>query len=220
MKLLVEAIHQGALGEVKHLIHIGIGGSALGPALAIDALAREQALVDVHVVSNIDGCALEEAFAACDPATTMIAVASKTFTTIETMTNAHKRAGWLEENGVEDPYGRVVALTGLSGEGGRMGRRRNARPAFRREGRRALFALVVDRLSCRAGAGLGRFRGLPGRRGGDRSSISAIRTARTTCRCARPSPISIYTRIRGCQTRACFAYDERLRAAARLSPAA
>jgi glucose-6-phosphate isomerase len=95
MQVLVEAIHQGALGDVRHLIHIGIGGSALGPALAVDALARDGAVVDVHVVSNIDGCALEAAFAACDPATTLIAVASKTFTTTETMTNARQRAGWL-----------------------------------------------------------------------------------------------------------------------------
>ncbi len=41
MGMLVDAIHQGALGEVEHLIHIGIGGSALGPALGVDALARE-----------------------------------------------------------------------------------------------------------------------------------------------------------------------------------
>ena len=111
MQLLVEAIHQGALGEVRHLIHIGIGGSALGPALAVDALARDLALVDVHVVSNIDGVALEAAFRACDPATTLIAVASKTFTTIETMTNATSALKWLEQNGVVDPYGRVIALT-------------------------------------------------------------------------------------------------------------
>ena len=81
MELLVNAIHDGAMGDVKHLIHIGIGGSALGPALAVDALGRDLALVDVHVVSNIDGVALEAAFAACDPATTLVAVASKTFTT-------------------------------------------------------------------------------------------------------------------------------------------
>ena len=62
MGMLVEAIHGGALGEVEHLIHIGIGGSALGPALAVDALTRDLALVDVHVVSNIDGVALEAAF--------------------------------------------------------------------------------------------------------------------------------------------------------------
>ena len=111
MKLLVEAIHEGALGEVKHLIHIGIGGSALGPALAVDALTRDLERCDVHVVSNIDGLALEEAFMACDPATTLIAVASKTFTTIETMTNAESALGWLRDNGVADPYGRVIALT-------------------------------------------------------------------------------------------------------------
>ncbi|MEO6716854.1 MAG: glucose-6-phosphate isomerase, partial [Novosphingobium sp.] len=116
MRALVEAIHGGALGEIRHLIHIGIGGSALGPALAVDALARDLAPegslgVNVHVVSNIDGCALEAAFAACDPATTLIAVASKTFTTTETMTNATSALVWLTENGVDDAYGRVVALT-------------------------------------------------------------------------------------------------------------
>ena len=54
---------------------------------------------------------VEAAFEACDPATTMIAVASKTFTTIETMTNAASALKWLGENGVSDPSGRVVALT-------------------------------------------------------------------------------------------------------------
>ena len=76
MQMLVEAIRERAMGEVNHLIHIGIGGSALGPALAIDALTRDLAYVDCHVVSNIDGVALEEAFEACDPATTLVAVAS------------------------------------------------------------------------------------------------------------------------------------------------
>lgn len=111
MGMLVEAIHEGALGEVKHLIHIGIGGSALGPALAVDALTRDLALVDVHVVSNIDGLALEQAFASCDPQTTLIAVASKTFTTIETMTNAASALKWLADSGIADPGGRVIALT-------------------------------------------------------------------------------------------------------------
>ncbi len=54
---------------------------------------------------------MKQAFAACDPQTTLIAVASKTFTTIETMTNAASALDWLEENGVADPSGRVVALT-------------------------------------------------------------------------------------------------------------
>ena len=111
MQMLVEAIREGALGQIEHLIHIGIGGSALGPALAINALTRDLSYVDCHVVSNIDGVALEAAFEACDPATTLIAVASKTFTTIETMTNADSALTWLRENGVTDPHGRVVALT-------------------------------------------------------------------------------------------------------------
>ncbi|MGB7408591.1 MAG: glucose-6-phosphate isomerase, partial [Pontixanthobacter sp.] len=67
MRMLVDAIHDGAMGPVKHLIHVGIGGSALGPALAVDALTRDLAKVDVHVVSNIDGVAMEQAIAACDP---------------------------------------------------------------------------------------------------------------------------------------------------------
>jgi glucose-6-phosphate isomerase len=54
-------------------------------------------VVDVHVVANIDGCALEAAFAAADPATTLIAVASKTFTTTETMTNATSALNWLRK---------------------------------------------------------------------------------------------------------------------------
>src|SRR3989337_4099546 len=63
MRLLVEAIHDRALGEVKHLIHIGIGGSALGPALAVDGLAPDWPIVDGHLVSNIHGVAPEEAVA-------------------------------------------------------------------------------------------------------------------------------------------------------------
>src|SRR5206468_575158 len=79
-------IPAAAMGEVKSLIHIGVGGSVLGPALAVDALSRDGVEVDVHVVSTIDGLALEAACAACDPQTTMIAVSSKTSATTETMT--------------------------------------------------------------------------------------------------------------------------------------
>ncbi len=167
MRGLVEAIHGGALGPVSHLIHIGIGGSALGPALAIDALARDGALVEVHVVSNIDGCALEAAFARCDPANTLIAVASKTFTTTETMTNAASALAWLAENGVADPYGRVVALTAFPEKAVEWGVDETRVLPFQEICRRALFAVVVDRLSGGAGAGLGGFCRLPRRRGGD-----------------------------------------------------
>ncbi|MEA3004115.1 MAG: glucose-6-phosphate isomerase, partial [Sphingomonadales bacterium] len=111
MRALVDAIEAGAFGPVRHILHIGIGGSALGPKLLIDALGRDAGRYDVAIVSNVDGAALEEAVAAFDPQTTLVAIASKTFTTNETMLNARSALAWLEQSGVADPYGRVVALT-------------------------------------------------------------------------------------------------------------
>jgi glucose-6-phosphate isomerase len=73
---------------VTDVILIGIGGSALGPALLNDALGRDGDGPTIHVVSNIDGEALHRALAACRLDTTRLVVISKTFTTAETMTNA------------------------------------------------------------------------------------------------------------------------------------
>ena len=111
MRTLVGAIHDGTLGDIRHVLHIGIGGSALGPDLVIDALGRDDPKCHVEVVSNVDGAALEDAFRRLDPHTTLIAVASKTFTTTETLMNARSALQWMTEAGVEDPYGKVVALT-------------------------------------------------------------------------------------------------------------
>lgn len=111
MRALIEAIEAGALGPVRHILHIGIGGSALGPDLLVDALGRDDARYEVAIVSNIDGCALEEAFARFDPEATLVVVASKTFTTTETLLNATSALQWLREGGVGDPHGRVIALT-------------------------------------------------------------------------------------------------------------
>src|SRR3546814_8098366 len=66
---------------------------------------------DVAVVSNVDGAALEEAMGRFDPSATLLVVASKTFTTTETLLNAQSVIEWMLEDGVEDPYGRVIALT-------------------------------------------------------------------------------------------------------------
>ena len=111
MRGLVDAIEAGAFGDVTGILHIGIGGSALGPALLIDALGRTERRYKVEVLSNIDGQAVDAALANLDPATTLIAVASKTFTTAETLRNADAALAWLEEAGVEDPYGRLIAIT-------------------------------------------------------------------------------------------------------------
>ena len=111
MRALIDAIEAEALGPIRHVLHIGIGGSALGPKLAIDALGRDVGRYDTLVVSNVDGAALEEAFARFDPATTLVVVASKTFTTAETMLNAASALSWMQDHGVEDPYGQMIALT-------------------------------------------------------------------------------------------------------------
>ncbi|ABC63062.1 glucose-6-phosphate isomerase [Erythrobacter litoralis] len=209
MKALVDAIHGGAMGEVKHLIHVGIGGSALGPKLALDALTRDLALVDVHVVSNIDGVALEQAFAACDPATTLIAIASKTFTTIETMTNATSALHWLKTNGVDDPHGRVVALTANPEAAVEFGVDETRVLPFMESvgGRYSLWSSIGFPVAL--GAGWDEFEGmLAGAQAMDEHFASADGRANLPLLAAFAD--LYYTRVRGCQARACFAYDERL----------
>src|SRR3569623_2676057 len=85
--------------------------SALGPHLLCDALGRDETRYEVAIVSNVDGIALEDVFKRFDPTATLLAVASKTFTTTEPMMNAESVIAWMKAGGVEDPYGRVVALT-------------------------------------------------------------------------------------------------------------
>jgi glucose-6-phosphate isomerase len=111
MRALIDAIEADAFGPVRHILHLGIGGSALGPDFLIDALGRTEQRYEARIVSNVDGAALEEALAGFDPQTTLIAIASKTFTTMETLLNARSAIAWMAEGGVEDPYGRIVALT-------------------------------------------------------------------------------------------------------------
>jgi glucose-6-phosphate isomerase len=210
MHMLSEAIHQGALGEVRHLIHIGIGGSALGPALAIDALTRDGAMVDVHVVSNIDGCALEAAFAACDPAKTLLAVASKTFTTTETMTNAMSALAWLRENGVDDPYGRVIALTAAPEAAVEWGVDETRILPFAESvgGRYSLWSSIGFPIALALGSpDFAEF--LDGAAAMDAHFRDADGADSLPLRAAFAD--QYYTRLMGCQTRAVFAYDERLR---------
>lgn len=113
MRALIDVIDAGAFGPVAHILHIGIGGSALGPDLLVDALGRDGSRYDVAVVSNVDGAALKEALRNFDPHATLIAVASKTFTTTETLLNATSALEWMRDAGVDDPIGRVIALTAM-----------------------------------------------------------------------------------------------------------
>ena len=111
MRSMVDAIEAGAFGEVHGLIHIGIGGSALGPELLLDALGRDLGNYGVSVLSNIDGQAVDDACDPHDPESTLIVAVSKTFTTAETLMNTRAAIDWMKEAGVEDPYGRVIAVT-------------------------------------------------------------------------------------------------------------
>ncbi|MFJ5487090.1 glucose-6-phosphate isomerase [Hansschlegelia beijingensis] len=96
-----EAVRSGALmgatGErFSDIVNIGIGGSDLGPAMAATALTPyTQAGLRGHFVSNVDGAHITDTLRRLDPARTLILVASKTFTTLETMANAHAARGWL-----------------------------------------------------------------------------------------------------------------------------
>ncbi|GAA4972737.1 glucose-6-phosphate isomerase [Streptomyces hyderabadensis] len=82
--------------RIKNVVNVGIGGSDLGPAMAYEALrAFTDRSLTVRFVSNVDGADLHEAVRDLDPAETLFVIASKTFTTIETITNATSARTWL-----------------------------------------------------------------------------------------------------------------------------
>lgn len=107
----MEALAREIRGSgITDVVNIGIGGSDLGPVMATLALAPYHDGPRTHFVSNVDGADIADKLALCDPETTLFIVASKTFTTIETMTNARTAKAWLAEKGVSDD-GRFIALS-------------------------------------------------------------------------------------------------------------
>src|SRR5438477_566200 len=82
--------------RIHNVVNIGIGGSDLGPLMAYEALKHySDRAMTFRFVSNVDGTDLVEAVRGLDPAETLFIVSSKTFTTLETMTNAHTARDWL-----------------------------------------------------------------------------------------------------------------------------
>ncbi|PVB61710.1 glucose-6-phosphate isomerase [Labrenzia sp. 011] len=105
-----EAVRSGELtsstGDAfTDVVNIGIGGSDLGPAMTTLALAPYHDGPELHYVSNVDGAHIADTLEKLDPATTLIIVASKTFTTIETMTNAQTARKWIAGALGEDAVG-------------------------------------------------------------------------------------------------------------------
>jgi len=80
--------------EITDVVNIGIGGSDLGPCMITMALTPYHNRLKSHFVSNVDGTHIAETLKECNPETTLFLVASKTFTTQETMTNAHTARDW------------------------------------------------------------------------------------------------------------------------------
>jgi glucose-6-phosphate isomerase len=101
---------RGSGGRITDVVNIGIGGSDLGPAMAVEALRPCHDGPRVRFVSNVDGAHLHDALEGLNPATTLVIVASKTFTTLETMANARAALAWMSR-AVPEPTRQFVALS-------------------------------------------------------------------------------------------------------------
>ena len=210
MRAVIDAIEADAFGPVRHVLHVGIGGSALGPHLLVDALGRDSERYDVAIVSNVDGMALDDVFDRFDPAATLLVVASKTFTTTETMMNAESVIAWMSGAGVEDPYGRVIAVTASPDKAIEWGVDETRVLPFSEGvgGRYSLWSSIGFPAAIKLG--WDQFEELlDGAAEMDRHfRLSALRENAPALAAFADL---YYTQVRHCETRATFAYDERLR---------
>jgi glucose-6-phosphate isomerase len=188
--------------NVTDIILIGIGGSALGPALLIDALGRDGDGPAVHVVSNIDGEALHRTLAAVRPETTRLVVISKTFTTAETLTNA------ATARDVLGPAAHAIAITARPDRALAWGARAVLPFAETVGGRYSLWSAVGLPLAIRCGP----------------AALDQLRAGAATMDAHfRDAPLAHNLPVlagladvwaahgQGQQTRGVFCYDERLR---------
>ncbi|MDL2337190.1 MAG: glucose-6-phosphate isomerase [Pseudomonadota bacterium] len=108
----VETVRDTVASGIRHIVNIGIGGSDLGPQMVVPALdAFAHPGLQFHFVSNVDGHDITPVLRRLKPAETLFIVASKTFTTQETMANAHLARAWFEAEGGTDIAGHFVATT-------------------------------------------------------------------------------------------------------------
>ncbi len=120
MERFAEGVRDGRIrltgGKVTDVINIGIGGSDLGPVMATLALAPYHDGPRCHFVSNVDAAHVNDILLPLSPETALVIVASKTFTTIETMTNADTVRRWIGESvGDEEAGSHFVALSSAEG---------------------------------------------------------------------------------------------------------
>ncbi|HUH09169.1 MAG TPA: glucose-6-phosphate isomerase [Brevundimonas sp.] len=168
------SIETGAAGHpFKAVVHIGIGGSDLGPRLIWDALRPLDPAIEVRFVANIDSRDMAEALMGLDPETTLVIVVSKTFTTQETLTNAEAARAWLAASlPPEDLDKHFIGVTAAPDKAAAFGCGRTF--AFRDwvGGRYSLWSAVS--LSCVIGLGWDVFQGfLDGAAAMDRHFLKA-----------------------------------------------
>src|SRR4051794_9986890 len=210
MRALVDAIEAGAFGDITGILHIGIGGSVLGPALLVDALGRRSAKLESRFLSNIDGAAFDAAVEGLDPPTTLVVVASKTFTTLETRANMDAAVDWLREAGIADPQGRLIAVTAAPERALEAGIDETRVLPFGESigGRYSLWSAVG--VSAALALGWDAFEELlEGAAEMDRHFRFAEAPGNVPLIAAFAD--RLYVEQLGCQTRAIFPYDERLR---------
>ena len=210
MRALIDAVEAGAFGDVTGILHIGIGGSHLGPALLVDALGRRTAKLDVRFLSNVDGAAFDAAVKPLDPATTLVVAASKTFGTLETRANVDGALDWLSGAGIADPLGRLIAVTANPEAALDAGIDETRILAFGDGigGRYSLWSAVG--ISAALALGWEAFEELlEGAAEMDRHF--RFTEPRENMPLIAAFADRLYVEQLGCQTRAMFAYDERLR---------
>ena len=127
MEAFAEGIRSGEIAapgghRFTDIVNIGIGGSDLGPAMATEALSPYADGPRCHFVSNVDGAHIFDVLDGLEPSSTLVIVASKTFTTIETMTNAETARLWLARTvGAENAGAHFAALSSATDKTGEFG---------------------------------------------------------------------------------------------------
>lgn len=197
-------------GRFDHVLLIGIGGSALGPALLVDALGDAGDGPEVRVVSNIDGVALARATRGASPSRTAIVAVSKTFTTLETMTNLDSALGWMRAGGVARPEERLWAVTAAPARAAALGLPPERILAFDESvgGRYSLWSAVGIALPIRCG-----WAAFEALLDGAHAMDAHVLEAPLAANAGRiAGALGVWhASLCGRPTRAVFAYDERLR---------
>jgi glucose-6-phosphate isomerase len=207
LKALVE---NWRASDANAILHLGIGGSALGPELAIQALSpRNGARFDIRVVANIDAEAVLRAIEGLDPKRTRLILASKSWTTLETQSNAALLRAWFNQGGVHDTNAITAAITertDLALESGLGADQVFALPAWV-GGRYSLWSAIGLPLALQLG-----WEGLQALRAGAHSIDQHAQTMPLGQNAVFLSALAgwLYAQVAGYQSRAVFCYDQRL----------